>query len=431
MLFHRSKIFYSLLISIVSFTTQAESLEQILQQVKKSNNIAQMEWSEQAEIQQLQLDNLTKLTQQKRQLLADVNRKNRELEQTILTLQQELSINQKLIAKNRKSVEEIVNITTSQHSNFVTNASKFAGWKLAGSHKQLNPDNLDVEDIRTFWHELVEQFVTGAKITTSRQAVMTADGFLHQDDVYSIGPFSHYSEALGWLVFSPEYQYWQTISPQPDLKQSSEYWLIDPTFGSALQTYSGQPVWWDSYRPAGVVGIIIALVALAGFILGSYRIVQLFSEQLKIKRQLMRLNQLSSKNMLGRVFLKAEQSQRSEQLEDVIDACISKEMPWLNRGIGTVAVLAAIAPLLGLLGTVGGMIETFALLKIQGATSSELLSGGISEALLTTKLGLITAIPLLLLHCLMKSKARELAEVIEHQVAALVVDKKYQSGQLC
>ncbi len=87
--------------------------------------------------------------------------------------------------------------------------------------------------------------------------------------------------------------------------------------------------------------------------------------------------------------------------------------------------MAGIPPLLGLLGTVGGMIETFDVITRFGSNNTELLSGGIAEALLTTQLGLMTAIPLLLLHCAVKSQSRQLTQMLEQEAAALVVLQRF------
>ena len=112
-------------------------------------------------------------------------------------------------------------------------------------------------------------------------------------------------------------------------------------------------------------------------------------------------------------------------LDALLDEAILKEVPTIKKGISTLAVIASIPPLLGLLGTVAGMIETFRVITEQGNSDSQLLAGGISQALLTTELGLMVAIPLLLLHCLLRSKSIRLIEILEQQSAGLLVLRQH------
>ena len=94
----------------------------------------------------------------------------------------------------------------------------------------------------------------------------------------------------------------------------------------------------------------------------------------------------------------------------------------LNRGLPTVAVLAAVSPLLGLLGTVTGMIETFQSITLFGTGDPKLMSGGISQALITTQLGLAVAIPLVLFHSLLTGRVNRLVEQLGKHSSELLTD---------
>ena len=109
-----------------------------------------------------------------------------------------------------------------------------------------------------------------------------------------------------------------------------------------------------------------------------------------------------------------------ETLSLKLDEAILREMPKLERGLITLAILAAIAPMLGLLGTVSGMIETFQSITLFGTGDPKLMSGGISQALVTTELGLAVAIPLLLIHSGLSGKSNRLVQILDEESAAIV-----------
>jgi biopolymer transport protein ExbB len=109
-----------------------------------------------------------------------------------------------------------------------------------------------------------------------------------------------------------------------------------------------------------------------------------------------------------------------EVLESVLEEAILRELPVLQRGLAMLAVFGAIAPLLGLLGTVTGMIETFRVITLHGTGDPKLMSGGISEALVTTEIGLAIAIPVMLAHTWLKRRTDHVIGDMEQQAVHLV-----------
>ena len=107
-------------------------------------------------------------------------------------------------------------------------------------------------------------------------------------------------------------------------------------------------------------------------------------------------------------------------MEDGIQEQMLHELPALHRFLGTITVLGAIAPLLGLLGTVTGIIHTFTVIKTYGNSNPTFLAGGISEALITTATGLIIAIPILLMHSILSGKAATIVSDAEKYSASLL-----------
>ncbi|RLB10249.1 MAG: biopolymer transporter ExbB, partial [Deltaproteobacteria bacterium] len=112
--------------------------------------------------------------------------------------------------------------------------------------------------------------------------------------------------------------------------------------------------------------------------------------------------------------------QERETLESVMQESILKELPRLERFLPALNTLAAIAPLLGLLGTVTGMISTFHVITLYGTGDPRMMSGGISEALVTTELGLAVAIPVMLMHAFLRRRVEHIVGDMEEKAVALV-----------
>ncbi|HIE53574.1 MAG TPA: MotA/TolQ/ExbB proton channel family protein, partial [Chromatiaceae bacterium] len=170
------------------------------------------------------------------------------------------------------------------------------------------------------------------------------------------------------------------------------------------------------------VGYLIIGLAIFGFLMAVYRFVALGVTSMKVRAQLKRADQPKKNNPLGRVLLAWKENQEADldTLERKIDEAVVKEVPRLQRGLSIIKILAVIAPLLGLLGTVTGMIQTFQSITLFGTGDPKLMAGGISQALITTVLGLMAAIPLTFLHALVASSSRSLVQVLEEQSAGII-----------
>ncbi|MCC5843832.1 MAG: MotA/TolQ/ExbB proton channel family protein [Verrucomicrobia bacterium] len=110
----------------------------------------------------------------------------------------------------------------------------------------------------------------------------------------------------------------------------------------------------------------------------------------------------------------------AEELEELLHERMLGLMPRLDRHLGTLAVLGGVAPLLGLLGTVTGMIHTFELVTLFGSGNERILSQGISEALVTTMSGLIIAVPVLLAHAFLSRRVRVIISELEQSIAMFI-----------
>ena len=201
---------------------------------------------------------------------------------------------------------------------------------------------------------------------------------------------------------------------------------IDPSRGAILGLLVQTPDLVERIRQGGLVGYLIMGLAVVGLLLALIRILQLRLTLGRVNRQMDNPDRLNANNPLGRVLLALKNVERGndpELLEHQLDKAILEETPRLNRALPMLKLLAAIAPLMGLLGTVVGMILTFQAISLYGAGDPKLMAGGISQALVTTVLGLITAIPLLLLHSFANGNRMRIEEILEEQAAALLAKR--------
>ena len=197
---------------------------------------------------------------------------------------------------------------------------------------------------------------------------------------------------------------------------------VDPTRGSLLKALERVPDTGERVAQGGPIGqIIIWPIMVVGSIFGILNLIRLFLISGAVRSQKKKA-QPSKSNPLGRVMMAYEgvKGKDEEIIELKLDEAILKESPKLEFGLNMLKLGAAIAPLLGLLGTVTGMIKTFQAMMIYGAGDPQLMAGGISEALVTTMLGLIAAIPLLVLHSFCSSLARGVQSTLEEQSAGIV-----------
>ena len=205
----------------------------------------------------------------------------------------------------------------------------------------------------------------------------------------------------------------------------SNVFAVDPTQGSVLEALAQQPSLWERFQQGGYVGYVVVALGVLGMIIGLGQYLYLVLVSLRVKRQRQSLDQLRDNNPLGRVLLRFEdmdKHQTPEALEARLDEAVLAELPRLERSQPMVKLLAAIAPLLGLLGTVTGMIVTFQAITVFGTGDPQLMAGGISQALVTTVLGLITAVPLLFVQTALAGRSRYLTHVIEGQASATLAD---------
>jgi biopolymer transport protein ExbB len=186
----------------------------------------------------------------------------------------------------------------------------------------------------------------------------------------------------------------------------------------------------ERIQQGGWIGFIILFIGAIGLLIALQRFISLSIMGRAVAKQ-QKESVADKKNPLGRI-LSVYSDRISLDIETLslkLDEATLREIPKIERGLITLAILAAIAPMLGLLGTVSGMIETFQSITLFGTGDPKLMSGGISQALVTTELGLAVAIPILLIHSLLSSKSNRLVQILDEESAALVASNAEQSNE--
>jgi biopolymer transport protein ExbB len=179
----------------------------------------------------------------------------------------------------------------------------------------------------------------------------------------------------------------------------------------------------ERWHQGGYVGYVITAVGVVAMLIAIMRLIVLGGMSSKVKAQL-KASSANTNNPLGRVLKVHEDNPKmdTETLELKLSEAILKETPSIEKHLTLLKIIAAVAPLLGLLGTVTGMIVTFQAITIFGAGDPKAMAGGISGALVTTVLGLIVAIPTVLMHTIVNGKAKEIIHILEEQTTGIIAE---------
>ena len=299
--------------------------------------------------------------------------------------------------------------------------------KLSQSNKLVT-----AAEIESVWSEILNEMVQQGKVVSFNAPVATASGSKQDQMVTRVGVFNLVGDdkfltygrgGIAELPRQPDGQYLGSVS---DLQGASPgtavSFYVDPTRGTLLGANVERPSLAERVTQGGTVGYVIITMGIIATTIAIWRLLVLFGISGAVKKQAKNAGSPSPKNPLGRVLqvLKDNPNSSTEALELKLTEQIMKETPKLNKMLMFLKIVAVVAPLMGLLGTVTGMIETFQSITLFGAGDPKLMAGGISQALVTTVLGLCVAIPTVLMHTLASSKAKQVQDVLEEQSAGMV-----------
>jgi biopolymer transport protein ExbB len=278
-----------------------------------------------------------------------------------------------------------------------------------------------IPELQQFWLALQQELVGQGKV---ERLNLPVDG--KPEAVVRVGAFAaftpdHYLRlSNGTLQKLPR----QPESPPAVPSGAGEVdFLIDPSRGSLLSLTADRPTLEERIHQGGWIGYVIIAVGALGFALAVFQAVYLSVVSALVARQRRDLEHPQSHNPLGRVLsvLKKDAGQRDpEILELRLSEAVLREIPKLERFQGLIRLIIAAGPLLGLLGTVAGMIETFQVIMEVGSSDPKVMAGGISAAMIATVLGLFIAIPLLFVNAGLSSLSRALVQLLDEQSAGLL-----------
>jgi len=308
---------------------------------------------------------------------------------------------------------------------------------LAGLNAKLASDAAlpSIEDIEHLWFLMQQEMTETGKVVKFPATVIAKDGREVQEDVVRVGGFNLVTDGK-YLQYTPETGNLSELGRQPqgrftkttsDLLKASSGSVafgIDPTRGQILATYLDRPALRERIGQGGIIGYVIIGLGIVGLLMSLERLVSLGLASQKVSAQL-KSDKPGQDNPLGRVLLVAEEFKDSgiETLELKLGEAVFREVPRLTRSLLFIKIISVVAPLLGLLGTVTGMIVTFQAITLFGTGDPKLMAGGISTALVTTVLGLTVAIPVVLLHTLVSGRSKRILHILQEQSAGIVATR--------
>ncbi len=298
-----------------------------------------------------------------------------------------------------------------------------------------------LEEIERLWFELQREMTESGKVVTFNTTVVDAVGEASQRDVTRIGAFNVVSDGK-YLEYVPETQRLVELQRQPPSRYTNRIAGLaganaglhaiglDPTRGQLLGLLVQSPSLTERIAQGKTVGYVIIALGIVGVLIAVWRVLVLTAVGAKVKNQIKHIDTPNTNNPLGRVLKMSEDNAHAdiETIELKLGEAILRETPKFNSMLPLLKIISVVAPLLGLLGTVTGMIVTFQAITLYGAGDPKLMAGGISTALVTTVLGLVVAIPTVFLHTLVSSRARRLTQILQEEAAGMLAERAEGNG---
>lgn len=370
-----------------------------------------------------------KLLQDAKTKLANENSRNKRLEASF-------EANEKALAE----LEERLQIKIGVLGELFGVTRQFAGELLASTENEVTfyefkdrPDTLkeigskkvhDLNNFETLWLAYFDQIVAGSEIKSFDTSITLPNGENISDTITRYGLFNAvYNNKF--LEPKSELNSYQLLGSQPEsnvtrtLKKHSRAdsytsVAIDPTRGFLLSLYLDKASWIERIAQGKSIGFIIILIGLIGLVFASYKLylLSIYSKEV--------IDEGTEGTILFQMNSISKNKASSESKENSIDELIINYSSKVDWGNNWIKFFAAVAPLLGLLGTVIGMIETFQAITLFGTGDPKQMAGGISQALVTTMLGLIVAAPLLGFYTYLTEKSSSIVQYLEEKASYIL-----------
>lgn len=309
----------------------------------------------------------------------------------------------------------------------------------------------DIEDISGMADIILEEIRQSGQVAIREAEIINRSGEKEIVPVLVLGRFTaaySSSEENGFLDYSTEGRRFVALSKLPSgslgrdldgyLAGTSEQVPVDLSLGNALRQIVYTTTFRDQIDAAGPLFYPLAILAVMALLIILYKLVDLGLVGQGTEKFMNRIQDLVFQGRWEEIesIVKSEKKgspitrvisegmrvrdEDRETQESVLQEAILSQLPRVERGLSILAVLGAVAPLIGLLGTVTGMIETFRVITLYGTGDPKLMSGGISEALVTTMMGLALAIPIMLMHTLLNRRSDKIIGKMEEKAVQVV-----------
>ena len=321
----------------------------------------------------------------------------------------------------------LTNIQYPDRGDFLTELAE----KMGSSSKLAS-----LEEIERLWFELQREMTESGKVSRFTTKVVLPGGDEVSKEIIRVGVFNLVSDGkylkydtntgkVSELLRQPQERFVSTARAMSAASSGIVTFGFDPTRGQLLALLVEEPSWVErATTQGGTIGWIIIILGAFAVVVAFIKMTLTTIASMAVSSQRRNLGTPSKGNPLGRVLQVYHDNKNIdvESLELRMGEAVLKEIPKINRFNTLLKVIAVVAPLLGLLGTVTGMIITFQAITLFGTGDPKLMAGGISQALVTTMLGLCVAIPTVFLHSLVAGSSRRLVEVLEEQATGLVAE---------
>jgi biopolymer transport protein ExbB len=417
---------------------KAQSLDQLLEMVKKGSIAETAEHKRrEAEFRAAKAQQLALLKKAKAEKLAQEKRSDR-LETTFDKNEVRLAEYEKLLADRLGTLGELFGVVRQVSgdlrgiaSGSIISAQFPDRIKFLGEFAQ-KKELPEISELRRLWYELQLEMTETGKVVKFPATVITTDGDQTETTVTRVGPFNAVANGkylkfiaetgkLAELATQPPARFTDTVKKLEKAKDGMVAFGLDPTRGAILSLLIEVPTLNERVQQGGIIGYLTLALGAIGLLLATFQYFYLLNIGNKVRAQ-MKKDTVDESNPLGRVLAvyEANRGVDVETLELKLDEAILKSIPKLERGLTSIKVLSVIAPLLGLLGTVTGMIKTFQAITLFGTGDPKVMAGGISQALVTTVEGLVVAIPMTFLYTLVAGRSKSIIHVLEEQSAGIV-----------
>ena len=308
-------------------------------------------------------------------------------------------------------------------------------WLRAFSTGRTTPTAPELERL---WLEIQREMTASGQVAKFRARVVQPGGESVESEVIRVGPFTATADGQ-FLAYLPGLRTLNVLPRQlppnfmaiaRDFTNATTGYaraVVDANRGVLLGLYVERPTLEERIELGEEIGYIIIIVGVAGFLAWIFQLIHLVLVRLAVSKQLKNLERPTPNNPLGRVLLafKGDKNKIEEEADVAelrITEAVLREVPRLERFQAFLRLAVAAGPLLGLIGTVVGMIETFQSITESGSSDPKLMAAGIGKAMIATVLGLFVAIALLFANSLLNSLSRGLVQVLDEQSAGMLAE---------